>query len=49
MHDGKIITYASTQLKPYERDYLTRDLELAILLRYGHYLYRKTCKIYANH
>ena len=27
MQDGKVVAYASRQLKPYERDYATHDLE----------------------
>ena len=28
MQHGKVVTYASRQLKPYERSYPTHDLEL---------------------
>ena len=29
MQDGKVVVYASTQLKPYEQNYPSHDLELA--------------------
>ena len=29
MQDGKVVAYASRQLKPHEQNYLTHDLELA--------------------
>lgn len=32
MQDGKVIAYASRQLKPHERNYLTHDLELAVVI-----------------
>nr|GEV22401.1 Ty3-gypsy retrotransposon protein [Tanacetum cinerariifolium] len=32
MQHGKVIAYASRQLKPYEENYLTHDLELAVVL-----------------
>nr|GFD35628.1 retrotransposon protein, putative, Ty3-gypsy subclass [Tanacetum cinerariifolium] len=32
MQRGKVITYASRQLKPYEVNYLTHDLELAAVV-----------------
>ena len=28
MHDGKVVAYASRQLKPHEQNYPTHDLEL---------------------
>ena len=49
MQHGKIITYASRQLKPYEQNYLTHNLELAIVVFalkiWRHYLYGETCEI----
>nr|GFA15731.1 retrotransposon protein, putative, Ty3-gypsy subclass [Tanacetum cinerariifolium] len=53
MQHGKVISYASRQLKPYEENYLTHDLELAAvvfalnILR--HYLYGETCDIFIDH
>ena len=32
MQDGKVITYASRQLKPHEKKYLVHDLELAAMI-----------------
>ncbi|KAG8474498.1 hypothetical protein CXB51_031158 [Gossypium anomalum] len=43
MQDEKVIAYASHQLKPYEHNYLTHDLELAAVIFalkiWRHYLY----------
>ncbi|KAK4844624.1 hypothetical protein QYF36_022406 [Acer negundo] len=50
---GKVITYASRQLKKHELNYPTRDLELAAavfaLKIWKHYLYGVTCQIYTDH
>nr|GFA88767.1 hypothetical protein [Tanacetum cinerariifolium] len=47
MQHGKVIAYASRQLKPYEVNYLTHDLELAavvfVLKIWGNYLYGESC------
>jgi hypothetical protein len=53
MQQGKVITYASRQLKTYERNYPTHDLELAAVvfalkIRW-HYLYGERCEIYIDH
>ena len=32
MQHGKVIAYASCQLKSYEKNYLTHDLELAVVV-----------------
>ena len=32
MQHGKVVAYASRQLKPYERNYPTHDLELAAMI-----------------
>lgn len=32
MQHDKVVTYASRQLKDYERNYLTHDLELAVIV-----------------
>ena len=43
MQDGKVVTYASRQLKPHEQNYPTHDLELAVVVftlkLWRHYLY----------
>ena len=53
MQDGKVVAYASTQLKPHEQNYPTHDLELAAavfaLKIWKHYLYGEKCRIYTNH
>nr|GEV90614.1 putative reverse transcriptase domain-containing protein [Tanacetum cinerariifolium] len=47
MQHGKVIAYASRQLKPYEVNYPTHDLELAAvffaLKIWRHYLYGESC------
>ena len=32
MQHGKVVAYASRQLKPHEQNYLTHDLELAAVV-----------------
>ncbi|GJW17341.1 reverse transcriptase [Tanacetum coccineum] len=53
MPHGKVIAYASRQLKPYEVNYLTHDLELAAVIFalkiWRHYLYGETCDIFTDH
>ena len=53
MQNGKVIAYASRQLKPYERNYPTHDLELAAVVFalkiWRHYLYGVKCDIYTDH
>ncbi|XP_040967859.1 uncharacterized protein [Gossypium hirsutum] len=53
MQDGKVIAYASRQLKPHERNYPTHDLELAAVIFalkiWRHYLYGEKCYIYTDH
>ncbi|GKB96081.1 putative reverse transcriptase domain-containing protein [Tanacetum coccineum] len=50
---GKVITYASRQLKIHEKNYTTHDLELAAvvftLTTWRHYLYGTKSVIYADH
>ena len=53
MQDGKVVAYASRQLKPHEHNYPTHNLELAAvvfalkILR--HYLYGEKCRIFTDH
>nr|GEV38786.1 putative reverse transcriptase domain-containing protein [Tanacetum cinerariifolium] len=53
MQHGKVIAYASRQLKPYEENYPTHDLELAVVVFalkiWRHYLYEETCDIFTDH
>jgi hypothetical protein len=53
MQQGKVITYASSQLKTYECNYPTHDLELAAVVFalkiWRHYLYGEHCEIYTYH
>ncbi|GKV02652.1 hypothetical protein SLEP1_g15054 [Rubroshorea leprosula] len=49
----KVIAYASQQLKPYEENYPTHDLELAAVIfalkNWRHYLYDETCEIFIDY
>ena len=53
MQHGKVVAYASRQLKPYERNYPTHDLELAAVVFplkiWRHFLFGETCEIFTNH
>jgi len=53
MQDGKVIIYASRQLKTHEQNYPTHDLELAAVVFalkiWRHYLYGESCDIFINH
>ncbi|KAF5785586.1 putative nucleotidyltransferase, Ribonuclease H [Helianthus annuus] len=53
MQHNKVIAYASHQLKPYEVNYPTHDLELAAVIFalkiWRHYLYGETCDIFTDH
>ncbi|OMO58913.1 reverse transcriptase [Corchorus capsularis] len=53
MQNGKVVAYASRQLKPYERNYPTHDLELAAVVFalkiWRHYLYGEKCEIFTDH
>jgi hypothetical protein len=53
MQQGKVIAYASRQLKNHERNYPTHDLELAAIVFalkiWRHYLYGARCEIYTDH
>nr|GFD43026.1 putative reverse transcriptase domain-containing protein [Tanacetum cinerariifolium] len=49
MQHGKVIGYASRQLKPYEVNYPTHDLELVAVIFalkiWRHYLYGESCMV----
>ena len=53
MQEGKVIAYASRQLRKHELNYPTHDLELAAVVHalkiWRHYLYGQRCKIYTDH
>ena len=53
MQDGRVIAYASRQLKKHETNYPTHDLELAAVVFalkiWRHYLYGETCRIFTDH
>ncbi|XP_073219759.1 uncharacterized protein [Cicer arietinum] len=53
MQQGKVIAYASRQLKRHEVNYPTHDLEMAVVIFalkiWRHYLYGETCEIYTDH
>ena len=53
MQDGKVVAYASKQLKPHEHNYPTHDLELAAVVLalkiWQHYLYGEKCRIFRDH
>jgi hypothetical protein len=53
IQNDKVIAYASHQLKDYEQNYPTHDLELPAIVFalkiWRHYLYSKKCKIYTDH
>ena len=53
MQEGKVVAYASRQLKPHEKNYPMHDLELAAIVFalkiWRHYLYGEKCFIYTDH
>ena len=53
MQEGKVVAYASRQLKPHEKNYPTHDLELAVIVFalkiWRHYLYGEKFFIYTDH
>nr|GFB48132.1 retrotransposon protein, putative, Ty3-gypsy subclass [Tanacetum cinerariifolium] len=53
MQHGKVIAYASRQLKPYEVNYTTHDLELAVVVFalkiWRHYRYGESCDVFTDH
>ena len=53
MQHGRVIAYASRQLKRHEQNYPTHDLEMAAIIFalkiWRHYLYGETSEIYTNH
>ena len=53
MQKGKVIAYASRQLKKYERNYPMHDLELAAVVfalkKWRHYLYGEKVQVFFDH
>ena len=53
MQDGKVVAYASRQLKLHEQNYPTHDLELAVVVFalkiWRHYLYGEKCRTFTDH
>ena len=53
MQDGKVVAYASRQLKLHEKNYPTHDLELAAVVFalkfWRHYLYGEKCRIFTDY
>lgn len=53
MQNGKVIAYSTRQLKSYELNYPTYDLELATIVFtlkiWRHYLYGESIEIFTDH
>ena len=53
MQDGKVVAYASRQMKPHEHNYPVHDLELVAVVFtlkiWRHYLYGEKCRIFTDH
>jgi hypothetical protein len=53
MQDGKVVAYASRQLKSHEQNYPIHDLEFAVVVHalkiWRHYLIGNKCEIYTDH
>ncbi|KAG8491018.1 hypothetical protein CXB51_014151 [Gossypium anomalum] len=53
MQEGRVVAYASRQLKPHEKNYPTHDLKLAVILFalkiWRHYLFGEKCHVYLDH
>jgi hypothetical protein len=53
MQEGKVIAYASRQLRKHEKNYPTHDLELAVVVHalniWMHYMIGNKCKIFTDH
>jgi hypothetical protein len=53
MQDGRVVAYASRQLRKHEVNYPTHDLELAVVVHalkiWRHYLMGKRCELYMDH
>jgi hypothetical protein len=53
MQEGRVVSYASHQLKKHEENYRTHNLELAVVVHdlkiWMHYLISHRCEIYNDH
>ena len=53
IQDGKVVAYASEQLKLHEQNYPTHDLKLAAVVFalkiWRYYLYGEKCRIFTDH
>ena len=53
MQDGKVVAYASRQLRTHEHNYPTHDLKFASVVHalkiWRHYLIGNKCEIYTDH
>lgn len=53
MQHGKVVAYASRQLKPHEKNYHVHDLELVAMIFalkiWRHYLYGVSCEVFTDH
>jgi hypothetical protein len=53
MQEGKVVAYASRQLKKHKENYPTHDLELAAVVHalkiWRHYLMRNKCELFTDH
>ncbi|KAL4346328.1 hypothetical protein GQ457_17G011190 [Hibiscus cannabinus] len=53
MQEGRVVAYASRQLKVHEKNYPTHDMELAAVVFalkiWRHYLYGEKCIVYIDH
>ena len=53
MQNGRVIAYASRQLKSHEQNYPTHDLEMAAVVfalkLWRHYLYGEKCEVFTDH
>ena len=53
MQQGKVVAYASQQLKDFKKNYPMHDLELVVVVFilniWRHYLYSIHCDIYIDH
>ena len=53
MQEGKVVAYASRQLRPHELNYPTHDLELAAVIPtlkiWRRYLIGNRCEVYSDH